>query len=42
MSMALSSILQKDFIIEKIRNNRPNPGINNQLISAVINKLRLI
>lgn len=33
--MALSNILQKPFYITKIRSGRPNPGLNNQLLTAV-------
>jgi len=36
-SMALSNILKKPFFINKIRKSRPKPGLNNQLISAVLN-----
>ena len=34
-SMALSNILNKPFFIKNIRKSRPNPGLNNQLISTV-------
>ncbi|CAK93857.1 unnamed protein product (macronuclear) [Paramecium tetraurelia] len=34
-ALALSVILQKEFQIINIRSNRPNPGINNQLLSQI-------
>lgn len=40
-SMALSNILKKPFFIKNIRKNRPKPGLNYQLLSAV-NKMILI
>lgn len=36
-SMALSNILKKPFFIKNIRKNRPKPGLNYQLLSAVNN-----
>ena len=32
-SLALATILKKEFSMHSIRKNRPNPGINNQLRS---------
>ncbi|EAR87137.2 RNA 3'-terminal phosphate cyclase (macronuclear) [Tetrahymena thermophila SB210] len=34
-SMALSNILQKPIQLKNIRVNRPNPGLNNQLMGAI-------
>jgi len=34
-SLALSTILSKPVAIEKIRENRPNPGLNKQLQTGV-------
>jgi RNA 3'-terminal phosphate cyclase (ATP) len=34
-ALVLSNILKKPFYIHSIRNNRPNPGLNNQLISIL-------
>lgn len=33
-SLALATILGKEFRMHSIRKNRPNPGINNQLRSV--------
>lgn len=33
-SVALSTVLKKEFRMHSIRKNRPNPGVNNQLRSV--------
>jgi RNA 3'-terminal phosphate cyclase (ATP) len=33
-SVALSTVLKKEFRMYSIRKNRPNPGVNNQLRSV--------
>lgn len=36
ISLALSNILKTSFYITNIRKSRPNPGLNNQLLTVVI------